>query len=325
VTDFYDPALLHLTETAIERLRGRLETRAPTLYGHVTRWMTSLSAGAPADRYFTHPDAFPMLLLPWWLELSVRGAVDREFHGDLVYSTVSGYYFVRLVDDAMDADPPPSAVLPALIYLHTEFQATHHRWFPADHAFWADFLDASYDAAETASVDAGAAEIGRDEFLRVSSRKVAGARVPIAAVCHRHGRPELVAPWTRLVEALGRWHQMRNDVLDWRRDLDRAGSTYFLAEAARRADPGGPMESWILTEGLAWSMRELDAWMDEAQVVAGALASPELQAYLEARRRRLQAEWRTLRDSLAALDQLSATLSASQRSASATDQPLRRA
>ncbi len=90
-------------------------------------WMRSLSTAEPAD-YFTHPEAFPMLLLPWWMEESISGSADPAFQSEIAYSSVCGYYFVRLLDDLMDGDnPPPAPVLPAMIVLHTEFQQTYGR------------------------------------------------------------------------------------------------------------------------------------------------------------------------------------------------------
>jgi hypothetical protein len=47
------------------------------------------------------------------------------------------------------------------------------------------------------------------------ARKVVGASIPIAAVCHRYDRSELLAPWSAFVELLGRWHQMLNDPAVW--------------------------------------------------------------------------------------------------------------
>jgi hypothetical protein len=326
MADLYDPELLRLTDAALDRLRRGLADAAPTLSARAADWMLSLTSGRPAARYFTDPDAFPLLLLPWWLEEQMRGSVDRDFQGDLVYSSISGYYFVRLVDDLMDGRrPEPPQVIPAMLVLHAEFQYAFQSYFPADHAFWSDFFAASYEAAETAAADAAVREIDRAEFLAVSSRKVAGVKVPLAAVCHRYGGVDLMEPWTRLVVVLGRWHQMRNDIFDWRRDLEAGATTYFLSEAARRVGAGGSIHGWVLGEGLAWGMAELELWMDELLTVADAeLESAPLVAYLRQRRRRLDEQWHGLRESLAAVGHLSARLSASQRSASAIDQPLRR-
>ena len=325
MAEVYDRDLELLTEDAIGSLRGRLRERGPVLARHFDVWAASLARGEPVLRYFTHLDAFPLLLLPWWLEEAARGSVDVRFHRDVVYSSVAGYYFVRVVDNLMDQRPPEPQVLPALLVLHAEFQYALHRYFAPDHPFWEDFWAASYEAAETAATDTLSAGIDRDVFLRVSSRKVAGAKIPLAAVCHHYDRQDLLTPWANFVDVLGRWHQMRNDVFDWRRDIERGTATYFLGEAERQAGADGSIAAWVLSDGLAWAISELDTWMDELLDLAAGLGSPPLLEYLRDRRGRLDEQWIVVRDSLAALDQLSATLSASQRSASATDQPLRRA
>lgn len=304
-----EPDLLRLARGAILRLRRQLRTGSPTLSIHFGRWVESLSGGAAPERYFTHPQAFPMLLLPWWLEVAIRGSVTRAFQREVVYSTITGYYFVRMIDDAMDAAPsPPAELLPALIVLHTEFQGTYQRLFPVDQPFWTAFVAASYEAAETASRDARVREIDRAEFLRVSSRKIAGAKVPIAAVCHHHGRAELIEPWTKLVELLGRWHQMRNDIFDWRRDLERGTPTHFLNEASRHAGPDGSITGWVMREGLEWGMGELDGWMEELLSAAAVLDSPALLAYLEGRRETVESEWRALKATFAPLRRLASLL-----------------
>jgi len=309
VDGLYDPELVDLARTAVGRLRRRLRAQSPTLAKHVAGWMRSLSGGAPPERYFTHPQAFPMLLLPWWLELTIRGSVVHAFQREIVYSTLSGYYFVRLIDDAMDAQPPPEPeLLPALIVLHTEFQHAYHRYFPFDHPFWAALLDSSYEAAEMASRDARRREIDRAEFIRVSSRKISGAMVPIAAVCHHHRRPDLIGPWSDMVRLLGQWHQMGNDIFDWRRDLERGTATYFLSEASRRSGADGSILEWAMAEGLAWGMGELRDWMEKLQTSAATLDSPALMAYLAWRRQALEAEWLKLRAGLEPLQRLAAVI-----------------
>ena len=61
-----------------------------------------LAGGAEPEAYFLHPEAFPMVLLPWWLESTIHEPPARGFQRDIVYSSVSGYYFVRMIDDLMD-------------------------------------------------------------------------------------------------------------------------------------------------------------------------------------------------------------------------------
>ena len=305
----YPPELLGLLTRALSRSRRRLKAGAPALSGQVRTWIQSLSPGSPPETYFTHPKAFPTLLLPWWLESHLRGTPSPAFHGDVVYSTVNGYYFVRMIDDLMDREPPPAApLLPSLIFFHTEFQRTYQRHFPDGHPFWETFVGVSYASAEAASRDATLKTIDRAQFLEVSSRKIGGAKVPLAAICYRYDRPDLLEPWSRFVDLLGRWHQMLNDVLGWRRDLDEGRATYFLSEAASRMEPAGSISEWVISDGLPWGLDQLERWADELKATAEELASPPLLAYLEDRRAMLASDWRALQPDLIALRHLAAIL-----------------
>jgi len=269
--------------------------------------MRALAGGEAPEEYFLHHRAFPMLSLPWWLEESILGRAEPSLQAELAYSSISGYYFVRLVDDTMDGERPVAPeLLPALIVLHAEFQHTCARLFASDHSFWADFFRFSYEAAETASIDASLTEVTRDDFVRVSSRKVAGAKLPLAAVCHRYGRPELLDQWTGLVDVLGRWHQMLNDIQGWRRDAERGASTYFLSEGRRRlgTDDQAALVGWLVDEGLDWGLAELDGWMGELFEAAADLNSTGLVAYLEERRRMQERDREVLAASVERLREL---------------------
>lgn len=304
MADPYPADLVRLVGEARARLGARMEELTPGLAGPAATWIASLSANGPAG-YFTHPSAYPMLLLPWWLDVSIGRSPDLALQGEVVYSSVCGYYFVRLIDDLMDdRSGPPSAVLPALIVFHTEFVRAYHRLFPSDHPFWPSFVGSSYAAAETAAIDASLAHIGRDDFLRYSSRKVAGAKIPLAAVAHHHRRSELIDPWSEVADAIGRWHQMRNDVIGWPRDLAAGRITYLLSEALRHSDDEQSVAEWIASRGLAWAQAELSEWMEQALSTARRLGSPGLVAYLDQRRREAAAEWQAISADLPAVRRL---------------------
>ena len=55
-----------------------------------------------AADYFLHPVAFPLMLLPWWLERQLREQYSTSFQEDLIISNASLYYYIRLVDNVMD-------------------------------------------------------------------------------------------------------------------------------------------------------------------------------------------------------------------------------
>lgn len=222
---------------------------------------------------------------------------------------MTGYYFVRMIDDLMDRDrPPPAAALPALIVLHTEFQRAYHRYFPHAHPFWDDLSAASLESAETASKDAGLSVIGPEQFIDTSARKIAGAKIPIAAVCHRYERPDLLSRWHTLVDLLGRWHQMGNDILGWSRDLEAGRRTYFLSEGAARAGEWRHVSEWVLVDGLAWGRSKLDGWMQELQGEAAGLDCEPLAEYLRQRRRMADEEWEAIVPTIPALRRLATAL-----------------
>jgi hypothetical protein len=306
--DLYPPQLRQITRSALSRLGSRLKRQAPTLGASADRWMRSLAADGPPERYFLHPRAFPVVLLPWLAEAALRGAPARSFQRDVVYSTITGYYFVRIVDDLMDGEALAPQIVPLLIILHAEFEQTYYHYFPDGHPFWDALARGSYQAAETASLDAGRRRITRGQFLATSARKVAGAKIPIAAVCHRYSQPELLQPWSAFVDLLGRWHQMLNDMLGWSRDLQRGTATYFLTEAGNRAGSGASIAEWVIGQGYAWGMSELAPWMADLQAAARGLGSPALVAYLEGREHDLLAAWEDLRDEMTPLRRLAESL-----------------
>ncbi len=122
VADPYDPELRAHIEEAFARTQRRLSAEAPVLARETEAWMRRLTNGAPPETYFTHANAFPMLLLPWWLEDRLAVARDAEFDADLVASTIDGYFVVRMIDDLMDGDRPPRpGAIPGLIPFQSAF------------------------------------------------------------------------------------------------------------------------------------------------------------------------------------------------------------
>ena len=309
MNDAYPPELRDLVRRAVRRGQRHLRAEAPTLARHAIGWQRALAGGAEPEAYFLHPEAFPMVLLPWWLESTIREAPAPGFQRDVVYSTVSGYYFVRLIDDLMDAERPISPVLlPVLTFFHAEFQQTYYRYFPHGHPFWEACRSATLASAEMAARDAELTEIDRARFLEISARKIAGAKVPIAAVCHCHGRSDLIGPWYTLVDLLGRWHQMLNDIRGWSRDLDGGRRTYFLTQASATVGADGSVAEWVIGDGLAWGASLLEEWMSELLGLARGLGSPLLTAYLEERDRSLAVELGGLQPSLVAFRHLASVM-----------------
>lgn len=174
-------------------------------------------------------------------------------------------------------------LLPALGLFHTQFQTPYQRYFEHDHPFWELFTSVWFTSADVTMVDASLTEVDRTQFMQVAAQKTCAVKIPMAAVCYRYEQPGLITPWAEFVELFGCWHQMRNDLFDWRRDLRNQARTYFLSEAERRKRPAETVAEWVVRDGFAWGLNNLEAWMSELKALARDLKSPELGAYLDLR------------------------------------------
>jgi hypothetical protein len=301
----YDSQLSELIAAALSRLQTEMGQTAPVMAEHVSRWMQYLAGTGQPASYFKHPQAFPSLLLPWWLEKSLRTDPDLSFQADIAYSTVNGYYAIRLGDNLMDGHATVELkLLPALNFFQTQFQAAYHPYFGAGHPFWRFFKATWFHSAEVTLQDALLADLDATQFEQVAAQKTCAAKIPLGAVCHRYDCPDLIEPWSRWVDLFGRWHQLLNDCFGWHRDYTNRTQTYFLAEAERRRQPDEPVSGWVSREGFAWAMDQSEGWMSALRAMAAELAGPDLTAYLDTRQtmlRQQQAEVSTGLQSLARL------------------------
>lgn len=303
-----DEALAGIVRAAPARLIGELEAATPFMAARVAEWMRHLAGGHDPATYFMHPSAFPSLLLPWWLDASINGKPARDFHADLVDSTISGYYYIRLLDNVMDEHGRrETSLLPAAGFFHARFHGIYLRHFPAGHPFWALFARIWYRCAEATIRDAALRDVDAGTFRDVVTQKVSAAKIPLAAICFRYDRLDLLERWCRLCDALGGWHQMWNDVFGWSQDLDAGLRTYFVSEGARRRQRGESMAAWVAREGFEWGMATLETWMTEAQALTAGLDSPALASYLDARRAALAAKRAEVEPGLHALACLAAS------------------
>jgi len=240
--------------------------------------MSSLPETGRGEDYFSGGREV-ILLLPWILENSFRSP-DLEFQRDLVYSSVNAYYFIRLIDNATDQRGETElALLPAASFFHGRFQAAYFRYFPAGHPFW-EFLEATCALmAEAAICDAAAREITREHFEQVTARKTVGLRIPLAAVCYRYGRLELLKPWQRFYDVLACLNQLMNDLLDWQDDLEHGVQTLILSEARRRKAEGQSVIGWLVTGGFGWAKERAVSCIEDLERLRPALASSDLDAY----------------------------------------------
>lgn len=263
------------------------------------RWLQERFGRSLAD-VFGDPESYPLVQMPWW------AGGGREpvpgFFAELTRSSMTGYLFIRLIDDVADGDHEGSIeVLPALSYFHREFERPYHHWFPSGHSFWQTFDSIWFGAARASIIDLRLTRVTREDFEAVSARKTSGALIPVAAVLTLLDRADELGAWESFITAFGRWHQFQNDLLGARDDLAGGNATFVLTEASRRSEavPVG----WLWTDGLDWSEAELDAFARPVQRLAAELNCPPVTRYVEARVQAWRERFGRVRTGLSAVDQ----------------------
>ena len=233
-----DGSLENIVAVALERIRASLERGTPFMAQRVRTWMESLWPGHRLEEYWTHPIGFPLLLAPRWLEETLRRKSDSSFQLELIYSAINIYYQLRLTDNIMDGDVPTDrTLLPALGFFHTEFQRPYHRYFGHEHPFWDYFTKVWFHSAEVTMLDGKMSEFDLVQFQQIAGHKTCAATIPLAAVCYRYERTDVLPVWSRFLELYGWWSQMSNDTFGWLKDSQNNAATFFLSEARRRAYP----------------------------------------------------------------------------------------
>jgi hypothetical protein len=279
----YDAQFRKLVQDACLRIQAELMRRAPFLGEHVCAWMSHLSPKSDAAEYFLQPRMFPLLLLPCWAARTFAAEPDREFLTDVVYSTVNGYYYIRLLDNLMDGHGTVELkILPATAFFHTEFQATYHKYFDAAHPFWEIFRSAWFSGSEAVTREFELDHIDKEEFERVTVVKLSGARIPLAAVAYRHGSGERLQYWEKFALTLARWSQMEDDLFDWHDDLRHGKTSHFLTEA-RRHQGLKTIEAWVIHEGFQRGIATLQHELEALRHLAPPLNSPDIVRYLDLR------------------------------------------
>lgn len=301
----YNSTLSSLLVDAVSRLEAEVELAMPTMAPHILAWIGQLAgAGQPQD-YFQHPLAFPSLLLPWWLDGCLDEKIDETLQADLIYSTINGYYYIRLIDNVMDEHGPiETPLLPALSFFHTQFQSIYINYFAPTHPFWPLFQSTWYQSAEVAMREARLPSLDATQFRHISAKKVCATKIPLAAVSYFHDRPDSIEPWAELVDLLGCWHQMHNDLFDWHKDVEQGLTTYFLSEAERQRAPGELVAAWVARRGFAWGMVTLAEMMSALTASARRLGCADLLAYLQTRQEMLETRRQQAEAGLAALGKL---------------------
>jgi hypothetical protein len=274
-------ALRRLVTAALDRIRSGLETRTPRTAEAVLAWMKTLWPGAELEDYWTHPEAYPMLLAPWWLEEKLSGKAIPALQPELIYSSINMYCYIRLIDNVMDGDVATDLnLLPVLGVFHVEFERVYRNLFGPEHPFWESFTNLWFHSAEVTMLDASMNQLDLTQFVETAGQKTCAAKIPVAAVAFRYGGADLAPRWFHFLDRFGCWSQMLNDTFDWLSDSFHHRGTFFLSEAARRKRQDESLLEWVLREGLEWGMDILETWLAELKMLATDLECPALLDYL---------------------------------------------
>lgn len=288
----------------LERLFERLHQDLPLSAPHLHEWAKELGGSAEPADYFLHPVAFPLMLLPWWVEKQLSGIHDLHFQSDLIGSNASGYYYTRLVDNVMDghATVEPK-LLPATGYFVNQFRSAYHAYFGATHPFWDFFQRTWSEFCDATAADGQLVDIDRPTFERLVAHKVCGAKIGVAAVCFHYHHEQQLPQWSKWIDVFGAWHLFREDLFDWQQDLDLGHATYFLCEAKRRKKPEEPEVVWVAREGLEWGLEQLNGWMQPLREMN--FVPPEVAGYLSEREKELSERCASVRPALQFIHKLS--------------------
>jgi hypothetical protein len=273
---------------AIKRIKMELDKTAPRLGQHVFDWMCKLAKSDYPATYFSDELMFPIMQLPWWFSRSVGSEVETGFHRDITYSSVNGYYFIRLIDNVADGHPRSEAtLLPALAFFHTEFASVYNEYFAPDHVFWDFFKRAWFRTHEAALCGSFAQRFSPHEFLNISAEKLTAAHIPVCAAAWRANRSDLIPVWLDFCGQLARFFQMMDDLFDWNRDLLAGQGSYFLTEADLRRNDRETVHEWVLREGFQWGTEQLRCQLQDLLQTALDLQSPDAIAFIAHTRKQL--------------------------------------
>lgn len=275
-------ALSGLVEEANRRFLNDLKAALPKTSRRLDTWRRLSTLAAEGLEY----RSFPLFYLPFWIAPEDAPQRDRSFHVDLLYASLNGFSFIRLIDDVADDDQPPNArkLLPLAGYFHSRFQETYHRYFAGDHEFWKYFHRYWSEQAECSAEDQFLEHIDEAAFAAIPSRKTSAAKIPLAAAALRYGRWDGFERWSEFVHRLGMLQQMSNDLLGWENDHRHGLVTYFLSTFRERRRPGESAASWIAREGFDWGKAVVLGLVSRLFDEASELGSPPAVAWVAARK-----------------------------------------
>jgi hypothetical protein len=209
--------------------------------------------GTRPRRYFSGPDAAPILHLPIWL----AGPSARRGLPDLIEATALAYLYVRIQDNVLD-EPTTRGHAPHLLLANLLLADAMRllAGYVDEPRFW-DLARSAW-AVFSAETESERRQVARMQAypparFRRHARKVALARIPLYAVLAKDRRLDKrsTAQVDAFIDLLGEGYGLVNDVLGCPRDLAAGTWTYLLATAASTLARSTPRNPETLRHALA--------------------------------------------------------------------------
>jgi hypothetical protein len=309
--DKWDPILKEFVSNAFRRFDANLQAALP----RSTPKLRELLRRVPTQpEHIFNARSFPIVVLPYWLSPISERVVDGEFQTDVIYSSISGYYSIRLCDNIADNDCSPELrkLAPCTLYFDSEAIRPYRKHFPANHKFWSLLDKFLALQAEASAADSLLDDVDEETFASLSSMKFTGTKIPISAVRFRYQGTETVFErWLRLVDCLGNFAQFSNDFFDWQHDSIHGITTYVTSESRRRA-PEESIATWFFREGFDWGAEELKLRFENVKLLAEAIGNEAVLDWLIVRGRALDADIDKVRSGLELLKDFGKIISALQ-------------
>lgn len=294
---------------ALRKIDRKLSRQSSWFASKIMGWIRSLSPTAEVTDAFCSVWMFPMFLLPIWIAETLDPTVDLDFHSDLIYSTLNGYLYIRLLDNVMDTGSSRELhLLPASAFFHTEFHGFYQRYFDCSHPFWHCFDSFWLASSEAVMREIGLQNIDIGQFRAIAAKKLCAAKIAVAATCYRYSRPDLLQLWMQFMDRMAYCWQFADDLFDWKTDLQRGGCTYFLSTAQLRKKASESVETWVAREGFGWGIQVLQTWSVDLKHAAAGLHSSGLNQYLKSRTAMLRRQARKMCCGLTSLVEVASVL-----------------
>jgi len=289
-----------LIRHSIDRLRGELGTMGTASQVFWER-AAQVAQGDPEYLLLT-PFSTPLFLFPLWVERSLSPTRDMALQYEIAYATITLFFYVRILDDAMDGHVESGALLPLLTSLFAYFNRTLQNLFPHNDPFWTYFYKVIDLSTEGMVADFSAASLTSEDFLQLAGQKSYCVVIPIAAVLCKYKRCDQFEHWSELWHAFSAWNQMRDDLRDWYLDSKNGLCTYLLSQAQRLKREDESVEQWMIRDGYRWSIGVLNQFAERSRELTAELNVPEMEEELELQYDRLNQHLEHLCDTFSRID-----------------------